>query len=131
MKSVPTRRRARRPQRVLGMIAALVLLSTACGGSSDNEPASAEPQADVTIEVTIVDNTISGVDQRVEVELGSIVELTITSDVDEEIHIHGYDEFVTLVAGEPAVLTFEASIPGVFEAELEGRGQRVTEFEVS
>ncbi|NOX29813.1 MAG: hypothetical protein GXP35_07180 [Actinobacteria bacterium] len=90
-----------------------------------------EAEADLVVEITIIGDIVSGVGQRVEVELGSIVEVTITADVDEQVHLHGYDEFLTLIAGEPAVMVFEARIPGVFEAELEGRGQRITEFEVS
>jgi len=90
-----------------------------------------EVEADLVVEITIIGDIVSGVGQRVEVELGSIVEVTITADVDEQVHLHGYDEFLTLIAGEPAVMVFEARIPGVFEAELEGRGQSITEFEVS
>ncbi len=97
------------------------------GGTTDTT----EVEVDLVVEITITGDIISGVGQRVEVELGSIVEVTITADVDEEVHVHGYDEFLTLTAGEPAVMVFEANIPGVFEVELEGRGQRITELEVS
>ena len=45
--------------------------------------------------------------------------------------MHGYDVFGEVAPGAPAVLTFEANIPGVWEVELEGLGQLLVELEVS
>ena len=40
----------------------------------------------------------------------------------EEVHIHGYDIKKELAASETADVSFEASIPGIFEIELEHSG---------
>jgi len=40
----------------------------------------------------------------------------------EEVHIHGYDITKNLAANETANVSFEASIPGIFEIELEHSG---------
>jgi hypothetical protein len=40
----------------------------------------------------------------------------------EEVHIHGYDIKKELAANETADVSFEASISGIFEIELEHSG---------
>jgi hypothetical protein len=40
----------------------------------------------------------------------------------EEVHVHGYDIKKDLAANETANVSFEASIPGIFEIELEHSG---------
>ena len=40
----------------------------------------------------------------------------------EEVHIHGYDIKKDLAPNETADVSFEASIPGIFEIELEHSG---------
>lgn len=46
------------------------------------------------------------------------VTLKITTDHDDELHLHGYDLQLKLKAGEKATLSFEASHSGRFEFEL-------------
>ncbi len=88
-------------------------------------------EADVTITVAIDES--GGIDRLVEAEasIGDLVEITVTSQVDEELHVHAYDHVAELIAGQTAVLRFEAEIPGVFEIELEGSGLQVIELTVS
>lgn len=73
---------------------------------------------------------VSGVSGRVEVALGSDVVLRVTSDVTDELHLHGYDEKIDLVAGAPGELRFRADIPGIFELELEQTGKQLTRLQV-
>lgn len=87
--------------------------------------------ADVTIEVEYAAGEVVVVDARPSVPLGSTVELVLTSDVDEELHLHGYDISVDVVAGETNRVRFVADIPGVFEAELEQSGAPVFDLTVS
>jgi DNA/RNA endonuclease YhcR with UshA esterase domain len=47
------------------------------------------------------------------------VTIRVTSDVAEEVHVHGYDKRVNVAAGGTAEATFVANIPGVFEVEFE------------
>ena len=46
----------------------------------------------------------------------------VRHDEAEEVHVHGYDIKKDLVANETANVSFDASIPGIFEIELEQSG---------
>jgi hypothetical protein len=70
------------------------------------------------VEVTVTGGQVSGDTGRVPVPAGEQVTLVITSDVADEVHVHGYDLTADLVPGQPAELSFAATIPGVFEVEL-------------
>jgi plastocyanin len=70
------------------------------------------------VEVTVTGGQVSGDTGRVPVPVGEQVTLVITSDVADEVHVHGYDLTADLVPGQPAELSFAATIPGVFEVEL-------------
>lgn len=72
----------------------------------------------------------SGMD-RVEVPLGTNVRLTITSDVVDEVHVHGYELTTAVPAGQAAQLEFLAEQPGVFEVELHDARQVLTRLQVS
>jgi hypothetical protein len=124
------------------------LLLAACG---DGEPdATPTPPASVagspTASPTPVSTLPPGVDQlvtiryaggkvsapsgRVKVKRGSTVQLVVTSDKADEVHLHGYDKSVDVAAGGTARLTFKASIPGVFEVELEHRKVTLVRLQV-
>ena len=65
---------------------------------------------------------MSGDTGRVPVASGEQVTLVVTSDVADEIHVHGYDLTTAIAPSRPAELTFEATVPGVFEVELHEAG---------
>jgi hypothetical protein len=67
---------------------------------------------------------------RVKIRLGSAVRLVVSSDAGDEVHLHGYDQSVDVVAGQPAELSFRATIPGVFEVELEQSGLQLAQLQV-
>ena len=91
----------------------------------------AAPADDGTvIEVKVEGGTVEG-GGRTPVSLGDTVTIRVTSDVDDHIHLHGYDVMVDVIAGETADLTFEATIPGVFEVELEDSRVLLLELEIS
>ena len=84
-----------------------------------------------TITVNAVDGAPVGGVRRVEADLGSVVALMVTSDVAEEVHVHGYDILRAVSDGHPAHFAFTASIPGVFEVEFEGSGRLLLQLEIS
>ena len=67
---------------------------------------------------------------REQVKRGESVRLVVSSDVAEEVHVHGYDKRVDVPANGTAELSFVADIPGVFEVELEQRHRRLFTLEV-
>ena len=96
--------------------------------TTSTPPAPEEDES--TIEVTVSGGTVTG-GGRHRVPLGHTVNLRVTSDEADEVHLHGYDLTLDLEAGAPAVLTFDATIPGVFEAELHDAAIPLVELEVS
>ena len=66
-----------------------------------------------------------------EVEKGEDVELTVTSDASDEVHLHGYDIKADVTPSQAAVIVFMADTPGVFEIELEGSGRRIAQLQVT
>lgn len=58
----------------------------------------------------------------IRVTQGQEVRLWLTSDQDEELHLHGYDLHVHLHAGSPREWGFIAKHSGRFEFELHGKG---------
>ena len=87
--------------------------------------------ADHEITLEIMGGEIMGGIQRLEMSTGEVVAITVTSDIDELLHIHAYDLTLELMAGMPATLLVEANIPGVFEGELHHAGFQVLSLEVS
>jgi hypothetical protein len=69
--------------------------------------------------------------QTKDVTAGSEVTLNVTSDVADEIHVHGYDEKADVEGGGTATITFTADIPGQFEVELEGAHLKLVVLRVS
>ena len=89
-----------------------------------------EPAADVVISVALVGGRIEG-ERRYDAALGDTVEVRVTSDVAEEVHLHGYDLLLQLEAGGEVTLTFEANLPGVWEAELHPSHRELFQLQVS
>ncbi|MBP2706153.1 hypothetical protein JOL79_20290 [Microbispora sp. RL4-1S] len=106
--------RIRRPLATFLLGAALVMATSACGGSST--PASADaPPKDIT--VTIAGGKVTPEPGRIEVTKGQTVRIKVTSDVADEAHVHGYDKEASLQPGTPASIEFVADETGLFEVE--------------
>lgn len=63
--------------------------------------------------------------RRVTVARGRRVVLSVTSDVSDHVHLHGYDLMQDVGPGMPARIAFRATRPGTVEAELEDRGVQI------
>ncbi len=59
------------------------------------------------------------------------VTMTITTDKDEEIHLHGYDIPFDCKAGQPLTRTFKADKTGNFDIEIEATSRQVGTFTVT
>jgi hypothetical protein len=78
------------------------------------------------IELRFVGGAVVGGVARQAVPLGSTVQLVVSSDVADEVHLHGYDRKVDVPAGGTATLSLVANVPGVFDVELESRSTPLT-----
>jgi hypothetical protein len=82
------------------------------------------------IDVELVGGEIVG-PESFEVPLGEMVDIWILSDVDDEVHVHGYDLRFEISAGDPFNLSFDADVPGIFEVEVHTNSAPLFEIEVS
>jgi ABC-type glycerol-3-phosphate transport system substrate-binding protein len=82
------------------------------------------------VKVVVVDGAPQGGIVRATVNKDDQVVLVVTSDVADEIHLHGYDKAKDVAAGGTIRIPFKATIPGRFEAELESRGVQIAEISV-
>jgi hypothetical protein len=62
---------------------------------------------------------------------GEQVRFKVDSDVSDEVHVHGYDIMKDVEAGGSVTFDFPATIEGIFEAELEDRGEQILELTVN
>ena len=84
-----------------------------------------------TIAVAYAGGQVTGTSGREQVRLGEQVVLRVSSDVAEEVHVHGYDLEVAVPAGGSADLPVSATIPGVFEVELHESGKVLYQLRVA
>ena len=84
---------------------------------------SASPTAPAAqqLSITVADGKVTGDTGTVSVTRGRPVRLTVTSDVADEVHVHGADVSKDVEAGGTVVMEFVQDAPGRFEVELEGR----------
>ena len=64
----------------------------------------------------------AGTERTLSFDQGDTVRFRVRHGDAEEVHVHGYDIKKDLAANETANVSFEASIPGIFEIELEHSG---------
>jgi hypothetical protein len=88
-------------------------------------------EADVNVEVTITGDKVSPSGANIKVAAGNTVKIVGTSDVEEELHVHGYDKTLALKPGKPGSLIFTADTKGTFEVETHESGKLVAKLVVS
>jgi hypothetical protein len=83
------------------------------------------------IDLVVSGGKVQGGVQTKDAPLGTDVTLNVTSDVADEVHVHGYDKKGDVEAGGTVTITFTADIPGQFEVELEAAHVKLVEIRVS
>lgn len=83
-------------------------------GTTTTESSAGGPQ-EQTLNLAIKGNTMTP--SEITVGEGDKVNLQITSDNPVELHLHGYDLEKEVEPGEPAELSFDATITGRFDIE--------------
>jgi hypothetical protein len=141
------------------ILLAMAVTVSSCGGNEPNASTTSTPPMDTTTtsedvtstttpslettsSIVATTTTLSAFDIEIsgdevlgpatfEVALGESVDIWILSDIDDELHVHGYDLRFDLAAGTPFNLTFEANVPGIFEVETHARQEPLFEIEVT
>ncbi|MEV0592545.1 hypothetical protein [Nonomuraea cavernae] len=111
-----------------GAVAVAALLVAGCGpmsqthrdpGNSHEVATSAPAPApgEAHAEIRVQGGRVSPPSGWLEVRRGQPVRITVTSDVADELHVHGYDVEAELPPGVPVTVSFPADLTGVFEVE--------------
>ena len=98
--------------------------------TTTSETTTTEAGTPTIVRVNVVDGQSQGGIVRQTVNKDDQVVLVVTSDVADEIHVHGYDIARVVEAGGTVRLLFKATIPGRFEAELENRSVHIADISV-
>lgn len=69
--------------------------------------------------------------QKITVKKGDPVKFTVQSDVSDEIHVHGYNFHKDVEKGGSVSFNFPAKIEGIFDIELESRGEQIASLQVN
>lgn len=91
-----------------------LLLLTGCAGGA---PTAAGAPAEVSIRITLTDGKVEPSGERVPAAKGTTLVLTIESDHEDKIHVHGYDLEIPVGAGETVTKEILLDKVGRFEVE--------------
>lgn len=133
---------ALRPRAGAAFAVMALLVSVACGGDGDEPtvtsdapttvsraPAATSP-ARTVLAVTVRGGSVVEGGSRQRATLNEAVTIRVTSDVADEVHVHGYEKKFAVAPGQTGEVTFNANIPGVFEVEFEKSGRQLFTMEV-
>jgi plastocyanin len=100
------------------VVAAAALLLAGCGGSGSDESKPAKPATGVTVDIAVKDGKVTPQGKRVDVKAGQKITLHITSDADEEVHVHSEPEHeYEVAAGDDTTHSFSIDTPGQVAVE--------------
>jgi ABC-type glycerol-3-phosphate transport system substrate-binding protein len=121
----------------LGIAAAIAVVAVIVLAGGDDEtdraadpartpattPAEAEPQVTATPKPKPQPPLLqAGEEKTLTFTQGKTVRFRVRHDEAEEVHVHGYDIARDLEPNQTKTIEFEATIPGIFEVELEHSG---------
>jgi hypothetical protein len=129
-------------------IVAVVILTAAGGGDDEQEATSAATPTGTPTPTTAPGETPAetpeptptpkpqpplvtrGKVTKLRFEQGETVRFRVRSDVADHVHIHGYDLMKDVTPGRTITFSFPADITGIFEIELEDRGEEIAQLRV-
>jgi hypothetical protein len=136
---------ARRARAGVALAVMTLLLAVACGGDDDSPTAASDGSVPTTVArpsdstaapartvlaVTVRGGSVVEGGSRQRATLNEAVTIRVTSDVADEVHVHGYEKKFPVAAGQTGEVTFNANIPGVFEIEFERSHKQLFTLEV-
>ena len=102
--------------------------------SSPNNPSVAEGLPDRNapqlVSVTFIDGQLTGDVGGVPVKLGSLVRVTVVTDVSETVVVEGFDARILTSIDQPVQLELLAQEAGEFDVRLEESGEVLTTLDV-
>ena len=90
----------------------------------------APPSKPQTISIVVRNGRVRGGLVHATLAQGQRAVILVRADVEDEVHLHGYDVMRDVAPGAPARIAVRANLPGRFEIELEDRKLQIGELEV-
>jgi len=107
---------------VVVLVAAVIIIGS--GGGSDEKPTQAAAV------VTVKNGKPVGGVKTFTWKKGQSIDLTVHSDVADEVHFHGYDVHKDVAKGGTVRFRMAATIEGRFVVELENRKEQIASVDV-
>jgi hypothetical protein len=104
--------------------------STATSTPTTTSTTTSTPAEPAVRTINVVNGQPEGGIKTISYDKGDQVRLKVSSDVADEIHVHGYDLMKDVEKGGSVEFSFPASIEGRFEIELENAGTQIANLEV-
>jgi hypothetical protein len=95
---------------VAAVVVAVVAFVVVQSGGDDNA------SSGVT-HISVKGGVLDGDPQTIEAKKNDVVQIVVSSDVPDEIHLHGYDIEKEAAPGKPARFKFRANVEGAFIIE--------------
>jgi hypothetical protein len=92
------------------------------GGGASGGPA---PSGVRVVQVIVTGREVRPAPSRVEIKVGELLRLQVTSDHDDELHVHGFEVERELTAGKPALIELRGERPGLYEVETHNPALRL------
>jgi heme/copper-type cytochrome/quinol oxidase subunit 2 len=129
-------RRSRFGLLALAVVIAIVAFVIAQSGGNDssksgaNRGSTSKGVVKKPIQIEVKGGMPVGGIRDITVNKGDRVRFSVSSDVADEIHVHGYDFMRDVPAGGTVRFDFPAKIDGSFEIELEKRKEQIASLKV-
>src|SRR6266550_3699865 len=104
--------------------------STTTTSTTNGVTATGTVPANAPVQIVVKNGQPVGGVKKIKVSKGDPVRFTVTSDVADEIHVHGYDFHKDVKKGGSVSFDFPAKIDGTFVIELESRGEQIASLRV-
>ena len=116
-------------------VAVILFVVLQDGDGADSKPGggddrAAKPSEPAIPTIVVKDGKPVGGVKRLTFEAGERIRFAVRSDSADELHVHGYDVERELPAGRAVRIDLQATIEGIFEAELHGSGEQIAELRV-
>jgi hypothetical protein len=87
------------------------------GDDTEANHETVQPAEPPVTRISLTGGVLKGDPQPIRAEKGDVVRIVVSSDVADEIHLHGYDIEREAGPGKPARFRFKADVEGAFELE--------------
>ena len=112
-------------RKIIGVLAALTLSGLLIVGCSSGQTVTKGP-----VHIVVKNAKPVGGVRQITVKKGAPVRFSVTSDVADEIHVHGYNYHKDVPKNGTISFDFPAKIDGNFVIELESRSEQIASLTV-